>query len=88
MDHEYCLLGRGLLQSQWARRLVAPWRKRGSGDGYSVGQVSSIRSRLIITYPDLNLPINGLAAALVVLFLRLRTPRGSFFEKIKRMDWM
>ncbi|KAJ3557853.1 hypothetical protein NM688_g1245 [Phlebia brevispora] len=36
----------------------------------------------------LNLPICGVAAALVFLFLRLRTPSGSFREKITRMDWL
>ncbi|KAJ3557850.1 hypothetical protein NM688_g1248 [Phlebia brevispora] len=35
----------------------------------------------------LNLPICGLAAILVVLFLRLRTPSGSFRSKIARIDW-
>lgn len=36
----------------------------------------------------LNLPINGLAAVLVIAFLHLKTPRGSFKEKIGRLDWM
>ncbi|GJE91675.1 MFS general substrate transporter [Phanerochaete sordida] len=36
----------------------------------------------------LNLPIGGFAAALVVLFLRLKTPPGSVREKLGRMDWI
>ncbi|KAI5117064.1 hypothetical protein M0805_006786 [Coniferiporia weirii] len=34
----------------------------------------------------LNLPIAGLAAILVVLFMHLKTPEGSFSEKLKRID--
>ncbi|KAF4564077.1 hypothetical protein EYR36_003328 [Pleurotus pulmonarius] len=36
----------------------------------------------------LNLPVCGLAAAFVIAFLRLRTPSGTFREKIGRMDWI
>ncbi|KAJ3559559.1 hypothetical protein NM688_g271 [Phlebia brevispora] len=36
----------------------------------------------------INLPISGFAAVLVILFLRLRTPPGSFREKLLRMDWV
>ncbi|KAF7328708.1 putative transporter C3H1.06c [Mycena venus] len=35
---------------------------------------------------DLNLPIAGLAAVFVVLFLRLPTPPGTFGQKIRRLD--
>lgn len=37
---------------------------------------------------DLNLPLTGLAAVMVVLTLKLKTPGGSFRAKILRMDWM
>ena len=37
---------------------------------------------------DLNLPISGVSAALVLIFLKLRTPAGTFKEKFGRMDWM
>lgn len=37
---------------------------------------------------DLNLPVSGVAALLVVIFLRLRTPEGSMREKLARMDWL
>lgn len=37
---------------------------------------------------DLNLPVSGVAALLVVLFLKLRTPEGSLLEKLARMDWV
>ncbi|GJE88880.1 MFS general substrate transporter [Phanerochaete sordida] len=36
----------------------------------------------------LNLPINGVAAALVLIFLRLKTPRGALLDKVKRLDWV
>ncbi|KAJ3552285.1 hypothetical protein NM688_g4228 [Phlebia brevispora] len=36
----------------------------------------------------LNLPITGFAAVLVFVFMRLPTPRGSFRDKIRRMDWI
>ncbi|KIP05973.1 hypothetical protein PHLGIDRAFT_73402 [Phlebiopsis gigantea 11061_1 CR5-6] len=36
----------------------------------------------------LNLPVSGVAALLVVLFLKLRTPEGSLLEKLARMDWV
>ena len=37
---------------------------------------------------DLNLPLSGIAALLVLALLKLKTPRGSFLSKIARMDWM
>lgn len=37
---------------------------------------------------DLNLPITGVAALFIVLFLKLPTPPGTFREKLARMDWM
>lgn len=36
----------------------------------------------------LNLPICGLAALLVAIFLRLRTPYIPLRDKLLRMDWM
>ncbi|KAJ3473492.1 hypothetical protein NLI96_g12977 [Meripilus lineatus] len=36
----------------------------------------------------LNLPISGLAFGLVLVFLPLRIPPGSFRQKISRLDWM
>ncbi|KAF8319948.1 iron permease [Clavulina sp. PMI_390] len=36
----------------------------------------------------LNLPLSLVAAILVTLFLRLRTPGGTMSEKIRRIDWM
>jgi len=37
---------------------------------------------------DLNIPLSGIAALLVVSFLRLKTPGGSATEKLKRIDWV
>ncbi|KAJ3552511.1 hypothetical protein NM688_g4116 [Phlebia brevispora] len=36
----------------------------------------------------INLPITGFAAFLVFVFMKLRTPRGNFRDKIRRMDWI
>ncbi|KZT20290.1 iron permease [Neolentinus lepideus HHB14362 ss-1] len=36
----------------------------------------------------LNIPICGFAALLVMVFLQLRTPPGTFREKLRRMDWI
>ncbi|KAI0083281.1 iron permease [Irpex rosettiformis] len=36
----------------------------------------------------INLPITGLAAILVLFFLKLKTPAGTFKEKLLRMDWI
>ncbi|EKM52846.1 uncharacterized protein PHACADRAFT_149773 [Phanerochaete carnosa HHB-10118-sp] len=36
----------------------------------------------------LNLPVSGVAALLVIVFLNLRAPPGSWTEKLGRMDWM
>ncbi|EMD39089.1 hypothetical protein CERSUDRAFT_104356 [Gelatoporia subvermispora B] len=35
----------------------------------------------------INLPITGIAFTLVLLFLRVRTPPGTFQEKVRRVDW-
>ena len=35
----------------------------------------------------MNLPIAGMSAICVFAFLKLRTPPGSFKEKMGRMDW-
>ncbi|KAJ3483963.1 hypothetical protein NLI96_g5968 [Meripilus lineatus] len=36
----------------------------------------------------LNLPISGVAFGLVLIFLTLKTPPGTFREKLMRMDWI
>ena len=38
--------------------------------------------------PDLNLPLAGIAFVLVAVFLRVRTPPGTFREKMARVDWL
>ena len=43
---------------------------------------------LILLLSDLNIPICGLAAALVFAFLRLRVPEGAFRDKMSRVDWL
>ncbi|KAH8078743.1 iron permease [Cristinia sonorae] len=35
----------------------------------------------------LNLPIAGISLVLVAFFLRVRTPQGSFWEKVAKVDW-
>lgn len=37
---------------------------------------------------DLNLPITAVSALLVLIFLKLPTPAGTFWEKFARLDWM
>jgi len=37
---------------------------------------------------DMNLPICGVAAVFVLLFLRLRTPEGSLKEKASKIDYV
>ncbi|TCD69560.1 hypothetical protein EIP91_007184 [Steccherinum ochraceum] len=36
----------------------------------------------------INLPLCGVAFALVVFFLRVRSPKGSIWMKLKRVDWI
>ena len=36
---------------------------------------------------DMNLPLSGAAIVLVLLFLKVKTPGGSFHEKIVKLDW-
>ena len=63
-----------------------------SGDGCSVSdftlhiECKGCATNLLPT--DLNLPVSGVAALLVIVFLNLRTPEGSLSEKLGRMDWM
>lgn len=40
------------------------------------------------SFSDLNLPVCGVACILVVLFMDLPTPKGTFKEKWFAMDWM
>lgn len=49
---------------------------------------TSFEHGLILRIEDLNLPICGLAAILVTLFLRLKTPPEPWYTKLRRMDWM
>lgn len=37
---------------------------------------------------DLNLPIGGVAALLVVFFMKLKTPEGTARQKLAKIDWM
>lgn len=55
-----------------------------------VSTVSTIAhcSYSIIRFPDLNLPITGVAAVLVLLFVNLKVPEGTMTEKLRRIDWM
>ncbi|TCD71946.1 hypothetical protein EIP91_000078 [Steccherinum ochraceum] len=36
----------------------------------------------------LNLPLSGISFGLVVIFLKVRAPQGSIWEKLKRVDWI
>lgn len=37
---------------------------------------------------DINLPLSGVAATLVVLFLKLKRPPGSWQSKVQQIDWV
>lgn len=37
---------------------------------------------------DMNVPIAGVAALLVLLFLDVRVPRMSLGQKLRALDWM
>lgn len=37
---------------------------------------------------DLNIPIAGAAAILVVLFMKMKKPEGTLKQKLAKMDWM
>jgi hypothetical protein len=56
-----------------------------SGDGYSVSIILVFGTPTDL-YIDLNIPICGFTLVLVVLFLNLRTPSGSFATKLKKID--
>ena len=34
------------------------------------------------------MPVVGVAAILITLFVKMKTPEGSLKEKLARMDWM
>jgi hypothetical protein len=65
-----------------------------SGGGFSVRQYSSQPisqasiGPITISIADLNIPVCGLVAALVLFSVRLKTPGGTLKEKLGRMDWM
>lgn len=65
---------------------------RANGAGCSVSLESGTSAPLLTVIftrnADLNLPITGFAAVLVVVFMKLRTPTGTLREKLARMDWM
>ena len=42
----------------------------------------------LMIFIDLNLPITGVAIAIVFFFLHLNSPKQTFKEKMARMDWM
>lgn len=46
----------------------------------------SSQPHILVT--DLNIPISGVSFALVLFFLKLRKPPGTFREKLAKMDWM
>jgi MFS family permease len=36
----------------------------------------------------INLPLTAIVAAIVSVFLKLKTPEGTYREKLQRMDWL
>lgn len=51
---------------------------------------SETRSHCIVLTNDIdmNIPFAGLAAVLVLLFVKLPTPPGSIRSKLEKIDWM
>lgn len=43
---------------------------------------------LTFRHIDMNLPLSAIAAVLVFMFLRLKSPGGSTSDKLKRIDWV
>lgn len=66
------------------------WRREASGAGCSVSLRTRTVEYLAKVTPgtDLNLPVVGVAAILITLFVKMKTPEGSLKEKLARMDWM
>lgn len=44
--------------------------------------------RYSLRITDLNIPIAGAAAILVVLFMKMKKPEGTLKQKLAKMDWM
>lgn len=68
---------------------VVPSQKECRGVGCSVSRWAVCKLYLLtIREADLNLPVTGVSLVLVSLFLRVRTPEGSAWSKLKRVDWV
>lgn len=71
---------------------MAPSRKMHHGDGFSVSSIFYVwrhrngQPEADIKFADINLPLAGIAFALVAVFLRVRTPEGTIREKLGRLD--
>jgi len=79
---------------------IVPLKERGLFNGFlALGWVVSngigpVIGGALAEYGDwrwlfyLNIPICGTVAALIVVFLRVRTPPGTLAEKFRQIDWM
>ncbi|KAF8313830.1 iron permease [Clavulina sp. PMI_390] len=68
----------GLLSAVWALASVV---------GPPIGGALSTRGKWRWLF-YLNLPLSGLAAILVYLFLKMRIPKGHWYAKLQRIDWI
>ena len=72
-----------------AQSSVAPLHKMDTGVGSSVRASPKPAARIVLTNDiDMNIPFAGLAAVLVLLFVKLPTPPGSIRSKLEKIDWM
>lgn len=61
-----------------------------NGDGTSVRESSSLVDPPVVFADwliDLNLPICGICATLIIMCLNLKAPRGTVKEKLLKLDW-
>ena len=68
-----------------------PWRKKLRGVGFSVSH-TQFELYLVLeadkNIPDINLPLCAICFALVLFFLKVRTPPGSVKDKLSKIDWL
>ena len=69
---------------------VAHLPKERHGVGFSVGHTKSEHLVLEadIDILDINLPLCAICFALVLFFLKVRTPPGSVKDKLSKIDWL
>ena len=69
-----------------------PWHKKLPGVGFSVShtqfELYLVQEPDIKFILDINLPLCAICFALVLFFLKVRTPPGSVKDKLSKIDWL